>query len=74
VRDGIELARRGVPAVACVTEAFWPQGDFVARSAGMPDVPRLRLPHPCAGTGADNLLAVARDLLPEALRLLGEGR
>jgi hypothetical protein len=40
----------------------------------MPDVPRLRLPHPCAGTGADNLLAVARQLLPEALRLLGEGR
>jgi hypothetical protein len=51
VRDGIEAARRGTPAVALVTEQFWPQGDSVAMAAGMPDLPRLRLPHPVAGTG-----------------------
>ena len=51
MRDGIEVARRGGAAVALVTEVFWPQGDSVAASAGMPDLPRLRLPHPVAGSG-----------------------
>jgi len=44
VRDGINIAKRGIPAVALVTDEFWPQGDFVADSFGMPDVPRVRLP------------------------------
>ena len=47
----MNLARRGIPAVALVTSEFWPQGDFVARSVGMPDVPRVELPHPVAATG-----------------------
>jgi hypothetical protein len=59
VRDGIEAARRGTPAVALVTEQFWLQGDSVALSAGMPDIPRLRLPHPVAGTGHDAMGQVA---------------
>ncbi len=59
MRDAVKLAHRGIPAVALVTEAFWDQGDFVARSVGMPDVPRVRLPHPVAGTGVDNMSAVA---------------
>jgi hypothetical protein len=71
VRDGIAAARRGLPAVALVTDKFWPQGDFVARAAGMPDVPRVRLPHPVAGTGAANLERVAHgivDAILDALR------
>jgi hypothetical protein len=59
VRDGVKLALRGVPTVALVTEKFWAQGDFVARSAGMPDIPRTRLPHPIAGTGDANMARVA---------------
>jgi len=59
VRDGINLARLGLPAVALVTEDFWPQGDFVAQSLGMPDAPRVKLPHPVAGTGSANLQQVA---------------
>ena len=35
MRDGINIARRGVPAVALVTEDFWPQGDFIANSLGI---------------------------------------
>jgi len=62
VRDGVAAARLGIPAVALVTEDFWPQGDFVARSLGMPDIPRVRLPHPLAGTGADNLKRVAENV------------
>jgi hypothetical protein len=59
VRDGINLARRGVPAVALVSTEFWQQGDFVARSAGMPDVPRVRFPHPVAGTSHQRMTEVA---------------
>ena len=68
MRDGIEVARRGVAAVALVTEQFWLQGDAVARSASMPDLPRVRLPHPVAGTGHDAMGQVADAL---AARIVG---
>jgi hypothetical protein len=73
VRDGVNLARRGVAAVALVTDDFWPQGDFVARSVGMPDVPRVRLPHPVAGTGQQAMRRVAADTVPLIVAAL-EGR
>ncbi len=71
MRDGISIAREGTPAVALVTEMFWPQGDFVAAAAGMPGIPRIQLPHPVAGSGsaamteeadriADSILAILR--------------
>lgn len=71
MRDGVNLARRGVPAVALVTSAFQAQGDFVARSVGMPDVPRVILPHPVASTGRDAMRRSAlgaRDRIVAALR------
>ncbi len=64
MRDGVSIARLGIPAVALVTEDFWPQGDFVATSLGMPDVPRVRLPHPVAGTGQQNMRKVAEQVTP----------
>lgn len=70
MRDGIEAARRGVPAVALVTEQFWLQGDSVAASAGMPDLPRLRLPHPVAGTGHNAMGRVADDLAARIVAVL----
>lgn len=70
MRDGIESARRGAPAVALVTDQFWLQGDSVARSAGMPDIPRLRLPHPVAGTGHDAMGAVADAIAPRIVGVL----
>ncbi len=53
------MAKRGRPTVALVTDQFWSQGDFVAGAAGMPDLPRHRLPHPVAGSGKDNMSALA---------------
>ena len=73
MRDGIELARRGIPAVALVTEAFWPQAEFVARAAGMPGAPRVRLPHPVAGTGRDNMAEVAGKFRAQILAELSGG-
>ena len=64
MRDGINLAKLGIPAVALVTEEFWPQGNFVARSLGMPDVPRIKLPHPVAGTGQAKLCEVTEAIAP----------
>jgi hypothetical protein len=70
VRDGISVAKLGIPAVALVTEAFWPQGDFVANSLGMPDIPRVKLPHPIAGTGTDNLKKIAKQVVPSIIAAL----
>jgi hypothetical protein len=73
VRDGIEAARRGIPAVSLVTEKFWPQGDFVAKSEGMTEIPRVQLPHPVAGSGNENMAKVAVEIRDEIVRSL-EGR
>ena len=70
MRDGVNLARRGIPAVVLVTDDFWAQGDFVARSVGMPDVPRVRLPHPVAGTGAANMQRVANEVVAAVIGAL----
>ncbi len=70
MRDGIEAARLGLPAVALVTAVFWPQGNYVARAAGMPDVPRLKLPHPVSGSGEANMRKVAAAIAPEVLKKL----
>jgi hypothetical protein len=70
VRDGIMVANLGIPAVALVTEKFWPQGDFVASSLGMPEIPRVKLPHPVAGTGANNLQRIADAIAPAILSAL----
>ena len=70
MRDGISVAKLGIPAVALVTEAFWPQGDFVANSLGMPDIPRVKLPHPIAGTGTENLKKIAKQVVPSIVAAL----
>ena len=75
MRDGIEVARRGGAAVALVAEVFWPQGDSVAASAGMPDIPRLRLPHPVAGSGHAVMGEVAASIAARVVAVLrGEAR
>ena len=68
MRDGIAIARLGIPSVALVTEKFWPQGDFEAQSLGMPDAPRVRLPHPVAGTGVANLARIADAIAPAIIK------
>ena len=65
MRDGINIARLGIPCVALVTEDFWPQGDFVAQSVGMPTVPRVKLPHPVAGSGEVRMKEIADNVINE---------
>ncbi|MCP3992052.1 MAG: hypothetical protein GY724_23475 [Actinomycetia bacterium] len=73
MRDGVEAARRGIPAVSLVTEKFWPQGDFVAMSEGMTDLPRIKLPHPVAGSGQEHMAKVAVEIRDQLVRSI-EGR
>lgn len=70
MRDGYNIARLGIPAVALVTEEFWPQGDFVAQSLGMPDLPRIQLPHPVAGSDSQRLREIATGLAPAIIDAL----
>ena len=71
VSDAIAIARRGRPVAALITERFWAQSALVARSAGMPDVPRVSLPYPIAGTGAAVIERTALDAVPAVLEALG---
>jgi hypothetical protein len=70
VRDGIAAARRGRPVVVVVTEDFRPQADFVAASEGMPDVPRVIVPHPIAGAPDEDVRAAAVSAAPDIAALL----
>ena len=70
MRDGINLARRQIPAIALVTSDFWRQGNFVARASGMPEIPRVELPHPIAGSGAENMKQVAQAIVERLVDVL----
>ena len=59
--------------MAFVTSKFSAQGDFVAAAEGMPEVPRLELPHPVAGSGKAAMAALARDIVAELRRRLEQG-
>lgn len=56
--------------VALVTDVFWEQGEVIARSNGMPDVPRVRLPHPVSGSGAEAMARLADELAPRLIAVL----
>ena len=42
----------------------------MADSLGMPTLPRVRLPHPVAGTGEENLERIAKQVLDKILDAL----
>lgn len=67
--DGVFAARRGLPAVAIVTEKFVEQGDLIARGLGMSGLPRAVVKE-IAGTGEENLARTARDLAPRLLAMM----
>jgi hypothetical protein len=59
----VRFAEQGLPTVVLVTEKFWSQGDSVARFAGLPDLPRVQLPHPVAGRSGDEMDEIARSVV-----------
>jgi len=67
VRDVIALAQRGVRVCAFVTDEFADTALFVARSAGMSDVPIVWLPHPMAARSAAERADIASRVADSAL-------
>lgn len=39
----------------------------MAKSLGMPDIPRVKLPHPVAGLGEENISLIAEDVIEDIL-------
>ena len=66
-RNAVSLARAGMPVTALISEKFFQGGAFVARSVGMPDVPRVQLPHPVSGTGTPRITAIAEAAAPHII-------
>jgi hypothetical protein len=71
--DGIVLERAGVPAASICTDAFRITAEAMADSLGFPGYQYVAVPHPIASRTGKQLDEMARDALPEILRLLGGG-
>jgi hypothetical protein len=56
--------------VALITEKFWAQSQFIARSAGISDLPRLMLPYPIAGEPDSAIAAIAQKYAGPMLGML----
>ncbi len=67
VRDAVNIARSGIPAVALVSEKFTLPAQSVARSVGLPDIPRAMLPHPISGTGAARIQEIADGVVDQII-------
>ena len=69
--DAVNLERLGIPTVTVVTEPFTVAADTVARSLGMPDVPRVVIPHDYLSEDTDVIAKKLEPLMEEILdRLL----
>ncbi|MEM7542801.1 MAG: hypothetical protein AAF384_14640 [Pseudomonadota bacterium] len=70
MRDGIAIARKGRAAISFVTSKFTDQGHFVAKAGGMPDIPRVELTHPVAGSGTAAMDELAVSITKEIVQRL----
>ena len=71
--DGILLERAGIPAVSMCTDAFKITAAAMARSLGFPGYQYVAVPHPIASRTQAEIDVIARDFLPEIIRVLGAG-
>ncbi len=69
--DAVNLERLGIPTVTVVTEPFTVAADTVARSLGLPDIPRVVIPHDYLSEDTDAIAKKLEPLLEEIVdRLL----
>jgi Fe-S cluster biogenesis protein NfuA len=69
VHDGIEIERRGIPAVAVCTEAFRVGLDLLTQMRGMPDYRYAIVPHPLGVLPEDQLLERAELATPKLVAI-----
>ena len=68
--DAVNLERLGIPTVTVVTEPFTVAADTVARSLGLPDVPRVVIPHDYLSEDNDAIAKKLEPLLDEIISRL----
>ena len=71
--DGIVLERAGIPAVSLCTDAFRITAEAMANQLGFPGYQYVAVPHPIASRTEKEIDEMARDALPDVLRVLGAG-
>jgi hypothetical protein len=67
------LERAGIPAVSLCTDAFRITAEAMANQLGFPGYQYVALPHPIASRTEKEIGELARDALPEIVRVLGAG-
>jgi len=67
------LERAGIPAVSLCTDAFRITAEAMANQLGFPGYQYVALPHPIASRTEKEIDGLARDALPEIVRVLGGG-
>ena len=67
------LERAGIPAVSICTTAFRITAEAMARSLGFPGYQYVTVQHPIASRTEKEIDEMARDALPDILRVLGGG-
>lgn len=68
--DAVNLERLGIPTVTVVTEPFTVAADTVARSLGMPDIPRVAVAHDYLSEDNDAIAKKLEPLLDEIISRL----
>ena len=67
------LERAGIPAVSVCTDAFTITAEAMANQMGFPGYRYVTVPHPIASRTEEEVDDMARDALPDILRVLGAG-
>ena len=67
------LERAGIPAVSLCTDAFRITAEAMANQMGFPGYQYVAVPHPIASRTQAEIDVIARDFLPEIIRVLGAG-
>ena len=71
--DGILLERAGIPAVSLCTDAFKITAEAMANQMGFPGYQYVAVPHPVASRTEKEIDEMARDALPDVIKVLGAG-
>ena len=67
------LERAGIPAVSICTDAFSASAKAMARVLGFPGFEYVAVPHPVASRTEKEIDEMARDALPNVIRVLSAG-
>ena len=65
--------RAGIPAVSLCTDAFRITAEAMANQMGFPGYQYVALPHPIASRTEQEIDEMARDALPDVIKVLGAG-